>query len=141
MLTKIQSSEAFKNLDSTVDNCFNFWLNVQNLQKSFCTCKEIYKINVWKCFYLYSSLTQLPVRLGSELPNEGFALIRNKLEVSSSLPDGKPMLSLLLDLASALNSSQNLERFSLKFRGREAKTSELNSALLSSSESDYNKGK
>ena len=48
------------------------------------------------------------------------------------------MLSLLLDLESALNSSQNLERFSLKFRGKEAKTSELNSALLSSSESDYN---
>jgi len=78
------------------------------------------------------------VRLGSELPNEGFALIRNRLEVSSSLPDGKPMLSLLLDLASALSSSQNLERFSLKLRGKEAKTSELNSALLSSSESDYN---
>ena len=78
------------------------------------------------------------MRLGSELPNEGFALIRNRLEVSSSLPDGKPMLSLLLDLASALSSSQNLERFSLKLRGKEAKTSELNSALLSSSESDYN---
>ena len=78
------------------------------------------------------------MRLGSELPNEGFALIRNRLEVSSSLPDGKPMLSLLRDLASALSSSQNLERFSLKLRGKEAKTSELNSALLSSSESDCN---
>lgn len=78
------------------------------------------------------------MRLGSELPNEGFALIRNRLDVSSSLPDGKPMLSLLRDLASALSSSQNLERFSLKLRGKEAKTSELNSALLSSSESDYN---
>lgn len=78
------------------------------------------------------------MRLGSELPNEGFALIRNKLEVSSSLADGKPMLSLLLDLASPLNSSENLERLSLKFRGNEEKTSEFNSALLSSSESDYN---
>lgn len=100
-------------------------------------CRKL-EINIWNHQLLnkYSLLTQLPVRLGSELPNEGFALIRNKLEVSSSLADGKPMLSLLLDLASALNSSQNLERFSLKFRGKEAKTSELNSALLSSSESD-----
>ena len=86
------------------------------------------------------SLTQLPVRLGSELPSEGFALMRTKLDDSSSLCDGKPKLSLLLALPSP-NSSEYLERPSLKFRGKEEKTSEFKSVLLSSSESDCNKNK
>jgi len=33
-------------------------------------------------------LTQLPVRLGSELPSDGLALMRTRFEVSSSLEDG-----------------------------------------------------
>ena len=83
----------------------------------------------------YCLLTQLPVRLGSELPREGFALIRSKLELSSSLDDGKPKLSLLFALPSP-NSSESLERLSLKLRGKEENTSEFKSVLLSSSESD-----
>lgn len=82
-----------------------------------------------------TSLTQLPVRLGSELPNEGFALMRTKLEVSSSLEDGKAKLSRLFALGSP-NSSESLERLSLKLRGKDENTSECKSALLSSSESD-----
>jgi len=75
------------------------------------------------------------VRLGSELPRDGFALMRNKLDVSSSLDEGKPKLSLLLALPSP-NSSENLERLSLKLRGKDENTSEFKSVLLSSSESD-----
>lgn len=33
-------------------------------------------------------LTQLPVRLGSELPSDGLALMRTRFEVSSTLEDG-----------------------------------------------------
>ena len=75
------------------------------------------------------------MRLGSELPSEGFALMRTKLDVSSTLDDGKPKLSLLFDFESP-NSSENLERLSLKLRGKDEKTSEFKSVLLSSSESD-----
>lgn len=78
------------------------------------------------------------MRFGSELPSDGFALMRIKLDVSSSLEDGKPKLSLLLDFVSA-NSSENRERLNLKLLGNELKTSEFNSVLLSSSESDCKK--
>ena len=89
-------------------------------------------------YFSWLQLTQLPERLGSELPNEGLALMRIKFDVSSSRADGKPKLSLLLDLVSA-KSSESLDRLSLKFLGSDEKTSAFNSALLSSSESDCKK--
>ena len=89
-------------------------------------------------YFSLLQLTQLPERLGSELPNEGLALMRIKFDVSSSRADGKPKLSLLLDLVSA-KSSESLDRLSLKFLGSDEKTSAFNSALLSSSESDCKK--
>ena len=100
--------------------------------------KEEGKIRLQKMYFSWLQLTQLPERLGSELPNEGLALMRIKFDVSSSRVDGKPKLSLLLDLVSA-KSSESLDRLSLKFLGSDEKTSAFNSALLSSSESDCKK--
>lgn len=100
--------------------------------------KEEGKIRLQKMYFSWLQLTQLPERLGSELPNEGLALMRIKFDVSSSRADGKPKLSLLLDLVSA-KSSESLDRLSLKFLGSDEKTSAFNSALLSSSESDCKK--
>ena len=100
--------------------------------------KEEGKIRLQKMYFSWIQLTQLPERFGSELPNEGLALMRIKFDVSSSRADGKPKLSLLLDLVSA-KSSESLDRLSLKFLGSDEKTSAFNSALLSSSESDCKK--
>ena len=100
--------------------------------------KEEGKIRIQKMYFSWIQLTQLPERFGSELPNEGLALMRIKFDVSSSRADGKPKLSLLLDLVSA-KSSESLDRLSLKFLGSDEKTSAFNSALLSSSESDCKK--
>lgn len=95
-------------------------------------CNEINSVNF---FYDKLLLTQLPERLGSELPNDGFALMRSKFDDSSSLVDGKPKLSLLFALPS-INSSENLDRLNLKLRGKDEKTSAFKSVLVSSSESD-----
>ena len=110
-----------------------FLINFCPLDKIMNKCNEINSVNF---FYDKLLLTQLPERLGSELPNDGFALMRSKFDDSSSLVDGKPKLSLLFALPSA-NSSENLDRLNLKLRGKDEKTSAFKSVLVSSSESDW----